>query len=165
MQRHVWAAGFFALVALLAGPQKASAQPMTFIDTRDTSGVAWGQGVRDYIFGDGEITSATPAALTDALAKYHAHPGTILVLNSPGGEVSPALAMGHIIRNNRLWTMVGARIPLALGLNPNLAPTDFPYIQRPTAPPFPGFCYSSCTLAFLGGVVRSVDIASDYGVR
>jgi len=166
--RHFPIAGLALAIAALicAAPAIAQAQnPMTFDSWRDTSGVAWGQGVRDYIFADGEITQATPAALTAALTRYQAHPGTILVLNSPGGDLDAGLAMGRIIRSHGLWTSVGTAVPLALGPTPNVNPAYFPYVQAPSAPPFPGYCYSSCTLAFLGGVVRTVGFTSDYGVH
>ena len=167
MWRFARAAVVLALVTLLFQPAAAPAASgdMTFTSWRDESGVAWGQGIRDYIFANGDIVTGTPAALTAALAKFHAHPGTIVVLNSLGGDLDAGLAMGRIIRNNGFWTEVGTELPLALGPTPNLDPAYFPYLQSSTTPPFPGYCYSSCTLAFLGGTVRTVGFTSDYGVH
>lgn len=161
---------FACLLLLLAGlfhssPAAAQSEAMSFTFWRDTSGVAWGEGVRNYIFAIGEITADTPKALTSALARFGAGPGTTLVLNSPGGDLGAGLAMGEIIRSHGLWTEVGTRVPLALGLTPNLSPAYFPYVRSGNTPPFPGYCYSSCTLAFLGGVVRTVSFTSDYGVH
>ena len=163
MQRAI--VGAVAAVAMAVLPVAARAAPMSFLHTSDRSGVFWGQGVRDYIFADGVFVKDTPAAFRAALARFHAHRGTIIVFNSPGGSVAAGLAVGRMIRKHGLWTEVGSRIPLALGATPTLHPGAFPFLQRPTAPPFPGYCYSSCTLAFLGGVVRSVSPTSDYGVH
>ena len=166
MWRFARTAALLALVVLLhPAASWAASGDMTFTSWRDESGVAWGQGIRDYVFANGDITADTPKALTAALAKFHAHPGTILVLNSLGGDLDAGLAMGRIIRSHGLWTEVGTELPLALGPTPNLDPAFFPYLQSSTAPPFPGYCYSSCTLAFLGGTVRTVGFTSDYGVH
>lgn len=154
-----------AAVAMVLLPVAARAAPMSFAQARDRSGVVWGQGVRDYIFADGVFVKGTPAAFRAALARFHAHPATIIVFNSPGGSVAAGLAVGRMIRKRGLWTEVGSRIPLALGATPTLNPGEFPFLQRPTGQPFPGYCYSSCTLAFLGGVVRTVSPTSDYGVH
>ncbi len=153
-----------ALLAAGARPARADSA-MTFSHLYDRSGIRWGQGARDYIFADGEITASTPAALSAALAKYHAHPGFILVLNSPGGDLHAGMVMGRLIRQAGLWTEIGSEYPMALGLNPNLNASLFPYLQTPGHAPFPGYCYSSCTFAFLGGVVRIVNYTSDYGVH
>ncbi len=161
---------FPCLVMLLAAlfyprPAAAQSEAMSFTAWRDTSGVAWGEGVRNYIFAIGEITDDTPKALSSAISRFGAGPGTILVLNSPGGSLPAGLEMGQIIRSHGLWTEVGTRVPLALGLTPNVSPAYFPYVRSGKSPPFPGYCYSSCTLAFLGGVVRTVSFTSDYGVH
>ncbi|MGH7050730.1 MAG: hypothetical protein ACREE5_08795 [Acetobacteraceae bacterium] len=155
------------LLLFLCRPVPAAAQSdaMSFAAWRDTTGVAWGEGVRKFIFASGGITPGTPAALSAAITRYGAGPGTILVLNSPGGDLDAGLAMGRIIRSKGLWTEVGTQVPMALGLTPNLSPAYFPYVHSGNTPPFPGYCYSSCTVAFLGGVVRTVGYTSDYGVH
>ena len=166
MRRLLFACLVLLLAASLrASPAAAQSEPMAFTAWRDTSGVAWGEGVRNYIFAFGEITDDTPKELGSAITRFGAGPGTILVLNSPGGSLAAGLAMGEIIRSHGLWTEVGTRVPLALGLTPNVSPAYFPYVHSGSTPPFPGYCYSSCTLAFLGGVVRTVGFTSDYGVH
>lgn len=155
-----------ALVFLAALGQARLAQAeMAFSHWSDSDGVKWGQGVRDYVFADGDITKYTPAKLQAALARFHAHPGTILVLNSPGGILPAGLEMGRIIRAAKLWTTVGSERPLNLGLPPNIDPDEFPYTPQVGKPPFPGYCHSACTFAFLGGVFRTVGIGSLYGVH
>ncbi|WP_342641651.1 hypothetical protein [Rhodoligotrophos ferricapiens] len=60
-----------------------------------------------------------------------------VVLNSPGGSVQDALAMGRIIRERKLNTRVEAR----------------------------GYCASSCPLVLAGGVERSVEQGASVGVH
>jgi hypothetical protein len=156
-----------ALSALVSLPAAAAEEQkgMNFTGWTDRSGVKWGSGVQDYIFGDGEIVSESVAKLQEAMTKFKAHPGTIVVLNSPGGNVEAGLEMGRMIRKAKMNTTVGTLNPTYIGLSPNLEPQMVPFTPLPIAPPFPGYCYSSCTLMLLGGVVRSVSSASDYGVH
>jgi hypothetical protein len=152
-------------MALPCVGRAADGNTMTFVAGSNSEGIPWGAGATDYIFAEGEITSDTPALFKAALDKYHAHPGTVLVLDSPGGDVDAALEMGRLVRAKRLWTQVGNLLPTYIGLSPNIPASLTPYIPRAKAPPFPGACYSSCTLLLLGGVVRGVDQSSDYGVH
>src|SRR5258708_25360604 len=147
-----------ALLALVSQPLAAAEndQGMTFTGWTDRSGVKWGSGQQDYIFGDGEILQASVGRLQEAMTKYKAHPGTIIVLNSPGGDVDAGLKMGRMIRQAKMNATGGTFNPTYIGLSPNLDPQLVPFTQMPLVAPFPGYCYSSCTLMLLGGVVRTV---------
>src|SRR5258708_7128646 len=52
-----------------------------------------------------------------------------------------------------------------IGGNKNIPAKVVPFIPWPAAPPFPGYCYSSCTFTFMGGIHRTIDYGSNYGVH
>jgi hypothetical protein len=153
-----------ACLLAFGGIARAAAH-MTFTHWFDPGGAAWGHGQRNYIFADGEITTSSPADFNAALARYQAQPGWIVVLNSPGGNLSAGIKLGREIRAHGLWTEVGSYAPTAMIAPPTLSREALLYLRQPASPPFPGYCYSSCTIAFLGGVVRSIGLESDYGVH
>ena len=99
--------------------------------------------VRYAIFANGVILNETPAAF-ERFLKEPRHgrlgPGTDLYLNSGGGIVDAGLALGRMVRSEQFSTWVGTQATGA-GLH-----------SKPIA--VPGFCASSCTLVFLGGVER-----------
>ena len=68
----------------------------------------------------------------------------VVILNSPGGLVSEALELGREIRaagfDTEVWAQGGAA-------------------------GHPGECYSACTLAFLGGINRTIPKGSIFGVH
>ena len=81
--------------------------------------------------------------------------GTLVVLDSPGGDVDEALAIGKVIRDRGFDTAVGSR---SLGRIQLL--NDFsPYSIEA------GACLSACTFTFLGGVNRRVHDHDLYGVH
>jgi hypothetical protein len=139
---------------------------MTFTPWTSTIGQQFGSGAREYIFADGTICPDSDQTFQQFLTQNPPKaPNTIIVLNSPGGDVAAGLHMGRIIRQQKLWTQVGEQFPLMIGGNQNIAVPAVPYLPRPSAPPFIGYCYSSCTLMFLGGVYRTIDYGSNYGVH
>jgi len=140
--------------------------PMSFTLWTDETGQEFGSGQREYIFADGYICPDTDQKFQDFLDQHPGKaPNRIVVLNSGGGDVAAALHMGEIIRQAQMWTQVGSRYPLMIGGNKNIPADVVPYIPRPAAPPFPGYCYSSCTFTFMGGVHRTIDYGSNYGVH
>lgn len=159
-----------------ANPQ-AAAQPapapscpnkpeMTFSAWTSTLGQRFGEGSREYIFADGYFCPDTDQKfqrfLTQNLPKA---PNTIVVLNSGGGDLAAGLRMGTIIRQQKMWTQVGSQLPLMIPLNENIPAQTVPYIAEPTSPPFPGECASACTLAFMGGINRTIGYGSNYAVH
>jgi hypothetical protein len=92
-------------------------------------------------------------------------PNTTVVFNSGGGNVQAGLAMGRLIRKQKMWTEIGSRFPLMIPQNENIDEDVVPYFPEPASPPFAGQCISSCSIAFLGGVVRTVGYASNYRVH
>lgn len=141
------------------------ANAMNFTAWHSNDGVLFGEGSRDYIFADGDITADTPAVLQKFLDTNHPASGTTVVLNSDGGDLGAGLAIGRLIRKYKLWTEVGSLLPINIGVSPTVPAKMVPYLRIPSAPPYAGYCYSSCTFAFLGGVSRFINYGSDYGVH
>jgi hypothetical protein len=145
-------AGMALAAMLLAPPAKAQLadQPMTF---------EWGSvfGDTPAIFADGEFTPETPDALKSFLRRSRYSPDTRIYLNSTGGDLSAGMAVGRIIREAHLNTGVAtnARRP------PNDRGIDLHAYSRV----YPGYCISACTLAFLGGVARHVEIGATFAVH
>ena len=146
--------------------QCTSDPQMSFTLWTDQSGEEFGGGAREYIFADGYFCPDTDQKFQDFLDQHPAKTAyRIVVLNSGGGDVAAALHMGEIIRQAKMWTQVGSRYPLMIGGNKNIPADVVPFIPRPAAPPFPGYCYSSCTFTFMGGIHRTIDYGSNYGVH
>ena len=147
--------------------EKCPYQPeMTFTAYTSKLGAQFGTGEREYIFADGAICPDTNDKFVQFLKDNPPKsPYAIVVLNSPGGDLAAGLDLGQTIRDHKMWTEVGSRFPLLIGESENIPQDAVPYLQKPAAPPFPGYCYSSCTFAFMGGVYRSISYASNYGVH
>jgi len=129
-------------------------------------GQRFGEGPREYIFADGYICSETDKKFEDFLKQNPPKgPNTTVVLNSGGGDLAAGMRMGLIIRKQKLWTQVGSEFPLMIPENENIRPDAVPYISEPAAPPFAGNCASACTLTFMGGINRTINYASNYGVH
>jgi hypothetical protein len=109
----------------LPQPEGALAKPMTF-----------------ELVGGGRLMASgtiTPGVSQNFAAEAERHGEYIrtVVLNSPGGSVTDALAMGRLIREKRFATEVGAG----------------------------QYCVSSCPLVFAGGVDRRAGEKATIGVH
>jgi hypothetical protein len=177
-------AAFVAAVLIVAagiGPAAAQNQPnsstaaasacpdqpeMSFSEWSSNLGQRFGQGPREYIFADGYICSDTDKKFADFLKQNPPKtPNATVVLNSGGGDLAAGMRMGIIIRKQKLWTQVGSEFPLMIPENENIRPDAVPYLSEPGSPPFAGNCASACTLTFMGGVNRTINYASNYGVH
>jgi hypothetical protein len=125
-----------------ADTQSAFFSPMTFTFEQDDLRPL-DMGLRQTVYAQGEITPGTANRFLSFLRLHNVLPGEEVMLNSPGGSLIDGMAIGEIIRNQKLNTEVG--------------------VQGDTYGS--GGCYSSCTLAFLGGVSRYVDSTSQFGVH
>jgi hypothetical protein len=106
----------------------------------------------NIVVADGEIKYETPDRFQDFLDQdpfdgfnFEIH------LNSPGGSLFGGIKLGEMIRQNKLSTNVWQYDPRKKG-------EEF-YLPAGR----PGSCYSACSLAFLGGEVRSVADGSIIG--
>jgi len=102
-------------------------------------------GVRPALAIRGEIGPAAANWFRDRLDEAHLAPGDVVLLSSPGGDLSQALIIGETIRSRGLTTAVGA--------------ADASGRVRP------GYCASACVLAYAGGTTRYGIEGSMLGVH
>ena len=117
---------------------------MTFsvIANADLDGAGRG---RRALFVSGTIGPAAAKSFRDRLDEAQLVPGDMILLSSPGGNLSQATIMGEIIRSRGLVTAVGT--PDASGR------------VRPA------YCASACVLAYAGGKTRFGVLGSALGVH
>ena len=106
---------------------------------------------------NGEIDATAPDKVTALIAQLHKaadeanksiHPFSV-ELDSPGGSVSAAFAIGRTIRHENVGVKIRAQFPRR----------EFPSLT-------PGACNSACVLLFAAGVYRSFnDHASKLGIH
>jgi hypothetical protein len=99
---------------------------------------------------DGDISQETPA-LFEEFVRENVAPDrdTTVVLNSPGGSLGGGIELGRVIRRNNFNTHIA------------VSGSEAGEVYIPGA----GACASSCAYAFLGGVRRSKEIQSLYGLH
>ncbi len=165
---HV-AAGLAALLACGSRPAEAytpaeGKAPMTVTLVRSDAKDC-GADCPEWLALTGEILPATPALLMAALARIGPRHIPILV-DSPGGAVEPALAMGRAIRARRLDVIVAGTALSECGSG------DRACMARRRAGESPGFvaggiaaCASACALLLAAGTERVVGQNSYVGVH
>lgn len=89
------------------------------------------------------------------LEKVMPPPRTRVYINSAGGDVEAAMAIGRLIRQERFSTSVGSYV-----LDSD-ADTELVIPRKLIA----GKCLSAATLVFLGGILRFFDEGSQFGVH
>jgi hypothetical protein len=151
MIRFVAAASAAATCLLLA----TSAQPVAAPDTRGlpmqfdmwTEGPAQacGDNCRTWVSASGAITSDTPKEF-DAFIKKNKVDGLTIALDSDGGSVLGALALGRAIRKLNMTTTVGRTIDL------NAADGG----KKRARLQAKSYCESMCAFVLLAGVERRV---------
>lgn len=105
-------------------------------------------GLGDIVVAQGKIERKSEDGFGEAVKNLPA--GTIVVLNSMGGDLVGGLRLGQSIRARDFNTWVMD------------ATSDNPAIKDKKNM---GRCFSSCAYAFLGGVLRRVDRAGQLGVH
>jgi hypothetical protein len=110
-----------------------------------------------WISADGDISPDTPAQL-DAILKTLGEKKLPVVFQSYGGDRDAAFAMGRMIRAAGLDTSIGrTRLPNCPMMDPRCKASMAK--DGPTeGEVFAGgaYCFSSCTLAFMGGELRLI---------
>jgi hypothetical protein len=101
------------------------------------------------IFATGKIDAASDKRLASLIADKHIPLDSELYLHSPGGALEGGLALGHVIREHELRTFIG----------------QFDPTSKYVVGSKPGYCYSACAMAFLGGEYRYWTNGSMYGVH
>jgi hypothetical protein len=97
------------------------------------------------IFLDGLIDGGAADRLTRFIERRGVTHAAVY-LNSPGGSLVGAMALGRVLRQRGFATVVGARSATTGGL-------------------MTGVCYSACPFAFAGGVRRQLGAGSVLGVH
>jgi hypothetical protein len=134
-------------LSLLPGPLRASdrALPMRFEMRTQGPAEACGNNCKTFIVASGAITADTPRHFL-LFAQSHDIAGATVVLNSDGGSVHGAIALGRELRQFKLATTVGTLVDLpAEGEDPPRATL----VSKAD-------CESMCAFVLLGGVRRSV---------
>lgn len=93
----------------------------------------------------GKIGVATASWLRERLDEAHLAPGDIVLLSSPGGDLTQAIIMGEIIRSRGLAAAVG--------------------VADASGQIKPSYCASACVLVFAGGKPRYGIEGSALGVH
>ena len=132
-----------------AGPETTAsadlrALPMQF-ESRQGPREACQPNCRTWISATGAITGDTPREF-DAFAKNRNIRGATLVLDSDGGSVLGALALGRAVRKLGMITTVGKTIELPPGPNGEKRAQVVPN----------AYCESMCAFVLLAGVERHV---------
>jgi len=140
-----------APLALLPGALNASdrALPMRFEMRVQGPAEACGTNCRTFIAASGAITADTPRHFL-LFTQNHDVTGATVVLNSDGGSVHGAIALGRELRKLNLATTVGSLVDLPAGNDDQRRATLSPQAD----------CESMCAFVLLGGVRRSVPVES-----
>ncbi|WP_305971209.1 MULTISPECIES: hypothetical protein [unclassified Mameliella] len=135
----------FLAVVLATGALSASAEPMRF-ESRWSGGNCIGCG---WTSAEGEITDETPDAFRAYLRENGV--GYSLRLDSPGGNLGAAIALGRLFREEGIRTTVGRSGPMP----------DMPQYDQGVEG---GTCESACVFALLGGSIRVAE-GGELGVH
>ncbi len=151
------AVGSIARAAPAHGASSNSAAPMRFVRVR-SAGSACGADCPEWISAEGKIVRGTADALDRVIAAQGDRRLPIFI-NSAGGSVDAAMAMGRLIRAKRLAVVV-AHTEIA----PCAAATTCGE-ARGAAVSWGAYCASACTLVLAGGVERYVSPLAFVGVH
>jgi len=140
-----------APLALLPGSLRASdrALPMRFELRVQGPAEVCGDNCKTFIAASGAITADTPRHFL-LFAQKHDVGGATVVLNSDGGSVHGAIALGRELRKLKLATTVGSLVDLSADSEEQPRVTFSPQAD----------CESMCAFVLLGGVRRSVPAES-----
>jgi hypothetical protein len=135
----------FLTVVLGTCALTASAEPMRF-EKRWSGGNCIGC---EWTSAEGEITDETPEAFRAYLRENGV--GYSLSLDSPGGNLGAAIALGRLFREEGIRTSVGRSAPMP----------DMPQYDQLIDG---GTCESACVFALIGGTSRQAD-SGELGVH
>jgi hypothetical protein len=142
--------------------------PMAFFVAKGEAN-ACGPGCSEWIAADGKIDLAAAQRLRALLAKIGRRKLPIF-LNSAGGAVIGAIALGRVIRSQKLEVSVARTIPTACNRD-KLRDAACETLMRSgqelasELDPIATWCNSGCVLSLSGGAVRSVPPWVKLGVH
>lgn len=129
-------------VATLLFAAASEAAAMTFEKVKGSDLCA----ARECVLASGDIDADSPRSLKSFLRANNIGAGSLLILNSRGGDLLASLAMGTTVREARLSTLVQA-------------------YDRRSGRFRGGQCASACVYVLLGGVERGVGEGAKVGVH
>lgn len=138
-------------VLLATGAAQAQSESMKFRVARLTEGGKCGASCPVVVVAEGTINSQTPnefLAFAKKLGRYKGVKNAV-VLNSPGGQVYPALQLGMMLRR------IGTTVIIARAVGGSDGDAQF----------MPGGCMSACVYTMMGGKTRVVPPQSMVGVH
>ncbi len=120
----------------------------------------------EWIFAEGQIVGTSPAGLKRIL-KMAGKRRLPILIQSPGGDVDAAMAMGRLIRERKLDTGVsGTRFAGCRPADPGCKlPADARGVYTGAAFSGGAFCVSACPLMLAGGIERLASHWSYVGVH
>ncbi len=142
---------------LLSGGLQAKEYSPTMQFTEFTPCLGTGSMCLPQYLASGTLDDGAPARLQALLLEDAEHPHTV-AFDSPGGSLAAGLALGELIRNNGLNTLVEGEYAQEIfpegdsGGTWNVLATD-------------AGCFSSCAYAFMGGVSRTIGEGGQIGVH
>jgi hypothetical protein len=148
MQRLYRVAAFCAaILGAAASCSTASAQTMQFVARPPYELPRAMMGDERWeIYASGEIDADAGKRLDALMNEKIISDGSVLYLDSPGGDLTGGMELGRTIRKHHLTTDIARKSEKHDELKP-------------------AYCVSACALAFLGGEYRSVMQGSVYGVH
>ena len=147
-----------AILVTLQPSHAATDAPMKFSTFWPCAGNASFCGTR--ILAQGAIQRDSGRLLAQFLSNPKGHafqlpPRPTVVFDSPGGNVAGAIELGRVIRKNRMDTEIGTTYSRVRSGNTFDEET---LVESPV-------CASACTLAFSGGLTRSVQAGARLGIH
>jgi hypothetical protein len=143
----VAAASYVAILGAAGSCPTAIAQTMQFVPRPPYELLRATMGDdRWEIYASGEIDAEAGKRLDALMKEKIIIDGSVLYLDSPGGNLIGGMELGRTIRKHHLTTDIARK-------------------SEKHDESKPAYCVSACALAFLGGEYRSVMQGSVYGVR
>jgi hypothetical protein len=154
-----------ALAAKKLSPAKPADPDMSFVIVRSNSNNCE-PNCPEWIEAQGKIVANTSAKFSKLLANP-ANRRLPIVLNSFGGDLRSALAMGRLIRRYHMNTGIGRTTfdycdPFA---DAKCAPSVSNRSHRGQTTEFNAYCFSACPLVLLGGEMRVVGASAQAGLH
>lgn len=168
--RRVIVAAMFAVLAVATTPPASAGEfiaadaEMVFAIVRASNPICE-PNCPEWIAADGEITSKTTKAFK-AILKKVGRRNLPLLINSGGGRVDIAMAMGQIIRERQITVEVARTDYLRCGPRDKKCKPDLQDgVYYGYANTIDAVCFSACPLVLAGGVRRIAGPVSRVGVH
>lgn len=130
--------------------------PMTFQMATNGSALT-GEAAR-WVAATGSITDDTPAAF-EAFVAANSIENLTIFFHSYGGSFRGGIELGKLLRKHKASVAVGHSMPISSYDTNQVQPT----VALHHLSPADGYCFSACSIAFLGGLKRTVSNYAYFG--